>query len=385
MTLAETPTATVAPDRPPRIRWRFVAVLFALATVLRFLYFYLDDLTRGMHDTFVRRALEEGTGNFASALLFPIALLLERRFPVDEGRWRRTWAVHIGGFVLYSALHTSVMALTRAVIAPAIGLGPYDYGIMSVRYFMEAAQDFFSYATFLGLLTLVRVQQRLRDREVLAAQLERDAATARLHALGARLQPHFLFNALNTISSTVYDDPDAADSMIGHLGELLRRSLATNERTEVPLAEEVETLDAYLAFVRARFGDRLRCRVTIDDEALPMGIPALSLQPLVENAVRHGTSLEFGQSDVSVAATASGGSLRIVVENDVDPMTSGPARLGTGLGATRDRLRLLYGDTADLEAIAERGRFRVTLTLPARPVPPSVKPADEPERARAHR
>src|SRR5215475_15383561 len=148
MTLAQTPPATVTPDRPPRIRWRFVAALFAVATVLRFLYFYLDDLTRGMHDTFVRRALEEGTGNFASALLFPIALLLERRFPVDQGRWRRAWAIHLGGFVLYSILHTTVMALTRAALAPALGLGPYDYGIMSVRYPMEAAQDFFSYATF---------------------------------------------------------------------------------------------------------------------------------------------------------------------------------------------------------------------------------------------
>src|SRR5215467_7641249 len=185
MTLAQTPPATVTPDRPPRIRWRFVAALFALATVLRFLYFYLDDLTRAMPGTFVRRALEEGTGNFASALLFPIALALERRFPVDEGRWRRHWPIHVGGLVLYSALHTSVMAVTRAMLSPALGLGAYDYGIMSVRYFMEAAQDFFSYATFVGLLTLVRVQQRLRDRELLAAQLERDAATARLHALGA--------------------------------------------------------------------------------------------------------------------------------------------------------------------------------------------------------
>src|SRR5262252_6442451 len=180
MTLAQTPPATVTSDRPPRIRWSLVAALFALATVLRFLYFYLDDLTRGMHDTFVRRALEEGTGNFASALLFPIALLLERRFPVDEGRWRRTWAIHVGGFILYSVLHTTVIAVTRPVLSPAIGLGPYDYGIMSVRYFMEAAQDFFSYTAFVGLLTLVRVQQRLRDREVIAIELERDAATARL-------------------------------------------------------------------------------------------------------------------------------------------------------------------------------------------------------------
>jgi two-component system, LytTR family, sensor kinase len=384
--MSRAPSASpVTPDRPPRIRWSVVIALFALATVLRFLYFYLDDLTRGMHDTFVRRALEEGTGNFASALLFPIALLLERRFPVDEGRWRRTWAIHIGGYVLYSVLHTTVIALTRAVLAPSVGIGPYDYGIMSVRYFMEAAQDFFSYATFVGLLTLVRVQQRLRDREVVAVQLERDAATARLEALGLRLQSHFLFNALNTISSAVYDDPAGADEMIGHLGELLRRSLRTNDRAEIPLSEEMETLDAYLAFVRARFGDRLECLVTIDIPALQLGVPALLLQPLVENAVRHGASLEFGRSHVALSATKNGGELHIVVENDVAAEATAPVRIGTGLGATRDRLRLLYGDAADLSVAADRGQFRVALRLPARVVQPSVEPAGEPERARAHR
>jgi hypothetical protein len=378
-------SSPVTPDRPPRIRWSVVAALFALATMLRFLYFYLDDLTRGMHGTFAQRALEEGTGNFASALLFPIALLLERRFPVDEGRWRRTWAIHIVGFVLYSGLHTTVIALTRAVLSPALGLGAYDYGIMSMRYFMEAAQDFVSYATFLGVLTLVRMHQRSRDRAVQHAQLERDAATARLESLGARLQPHFLFNALNTISSTVYDDPAAADEMIGQLGELLRRSLRSTDRPEVPLAEELETVNAYIAFVRARFGDRLTCRVTVDDAALPLGIPALSLQPLVENAVRHGASLEFGQSEVAVSATRRGDDLRIVVENDVDTAASGPPRIGTGLGATRDRLRLLYGDAAALDVIAERGRFRVTVRVPAHVVPPTIAPANEAERARTHR
>ena len=385
MARAQDPLANVTPDRPPRIRWSIVVALFALATVLRFLYFYLDDLTRAMHGTFVRRALEEGTGNFASALFFPIALVLERRFPVDDGRWRRNWAIHIGGFVAYSVAHTTLIAATRAVLAPALGLGPYDYGTMSVRYFMEAAQDFFSYAMFLGLLTLVRVQQRLNDRAVQTAQLQRDAATARLQVLGLRLQPHFLFNALNTISSTVYDDPAAADDMIGHLGELLRRSLNTSDRAEVPLIEELETLNAYLAFVRARFGDRIKCTLTIDDSALQMGIPALSLQPLVENAVRHGASIEFGHAEVIVSGKIERGELRIAVENDVSEGTTGPARLGTGLGATRDRLRLLYGDAADLHAAAEDGRFCVTLRLPARPVPPSATPTDELDRARAHR
>jgi two-component system LytT family sensor kinase len=172
--------------------------------------------------------------------------------------------------------------------------------------------------------------------------------------------------------------------MIGHLGDLLRRALRTNDRTEVPLAEEMETLNAYLAFVRARFGDRLQCRVTIDDTALPMGVPALSLQPLVENAVRHGASSEFGHTEVTIDVARVGGDLRIVVENDVNDGAPGPAHVGTGLGATRDRLRLMYGDAADLQVVAERGRFRVTLSLPARAAAPSAV-ADDLAGARAHR
>src|SRR5690348_2923551 len=111
-------------DRAPAIRWSWIVALFAAAGLLRFGYFYLDDLTRAQHGTLVRRLLEEGTGIIASALFFPIAVFMERRFPVDQGRWRRAWVPHLFGFVLYSAAHTSVLALSRTLLAPALGLGP---------------------------------------------------------------------------------------------------------------------------------------------------------------------------------------------------------------------------------------------------------------------
>ena len=116
-------------DRPPRIRWGVVVLLFALATLLRFAYFYLDDLSRQIPGTFVRRLLEEGTGNVASALFFPLAVLLERYFPVDQGRWRRTWFVHVAGYIAYSAAHTTFIAVSRALLFPALGMRAYDYGI----------------------------------------------------------------------------------------------------------------------------------------------------------------------------------------------------------------------------------------------------------------
>ena len=352
-------------DQPPRISWRLTFMLFVLATVLRFAYFYLDDLTRGIHGTLVHRLLEEGTGNFASAILFPIAVLLERRYPLDRGRWQRHWPIHVVGFVVYSVAHTTVIALTRAVVFPATGHGTYDYGVMSVRYFMEAAQDFFSYAFFIAVLTLLRVQQHLRAREVRSAELERDAANARLEVLSLRLQPHFLFNALNTIAATVYDDPVAADDMIGRLGDLLRQALKTGDRPEIRVDEELAMLRAYLTFVEARFGDRLRCELRVDDSVNDLAIPAFLLQPLAENAVRHGALAESGNTEILISVSQSAGRLTILVENDVDESAPAMPRVGTGLGTSRDRLRLMYGTAASLTAGAETGRFRVQVQLPA--------------------
>jgi hypothetical protein len=388
--MLNTPTLDFG-ERPPQIRGRAVLLLFAVAMLLRFAYVYLDDLTRGISGTFVQRALEEGTGNFSSAVLFPIALVAERYFPIDNGRWRRTWLVHVAGYVVYSILHTSLIAVSRALLFPAFGHGAYDYGRMPVRYFMEASQDFFSYAGFIGILTLVRVQQRLRDGEVRAAQLERDAATAQLEALSLRLQPHFLFNALNTISSTVYDDPAAADELIGRLGELLRQSVRTGGRQEISVGEELEVLRAYLALVEARFGDRLRATVDVDPGASGLAVPAFLVQPLVENAVRHGTSLEYTNTSIDIRIVQRGGTLALSVENDVGAADAAAAdaaepRAGTGLTTTRERLRLLYGDAQSLAITRSAGRFRVAVTLPARraPVPAAATP-DETSRARAHR
>jgi len=371
-------------DRPPAIRWSWIVVLFAAAGLSRFGYFYLDDLTHDVHGTLVRRLLEEGTGILASALFFPIAVFMERRFPVDQGRWRRAWAPHVLGFALYSAAHTSVLALSRTVLAPGLGLGQYDYGIMSVRYFMESAQDVFSYFTFIAILTLIRMSARLRAKELRAATLERDAANARLHALSLRLQPHFLFNALNTISSAVYDDPATADELIGRLGELLRASLRTGERQEIAVAEELEVLRAYVSLVEARFSDRLAITTTASPDVMQLAVPAFLLQPLVENAVHHGSALEFSRTTIRVDVRVRETRLELVVEND-GAGDEPNARIGTGLGATRDRLRLLYGADQSLEIKRGDGSFRVTVTLPAHHAPSAEVADAEGVDARSHR
>jgi two-component system LytT family sensor kinase len=361
-------------DRPPTIRARVVAALFAIVGVTRFAYFYLDDLTRQIPGTLVRRALEEGTGVLAAAVLFPIAVVVERRFPLDRGRWRRSWLPHLGGLVLYSVLHTTAMAISRALLFPAIAHVRYDYGILGIRYAMEASQDIVSYAVFIGVLTLLRTQQRLRDREVHAAKLERDAVNTRLESLRLRLQPHFLFNALNTISSTLYENPTAADELIGRLGELLRQSLASADRPEITLAEELDVLRAYQAFIDARFGDRVSFTYDVAPEVLSMAVPAFLLQPLVENGVHHGLSSEFSHVEIAICAALVYERLRLVVENTTSTDRERRERIGIGLGATGARLQLLYGPSASIATEDLGHRFVVTILLPAHAIaaPPST-------------
>jgi two-component system, LytTR family, sensor kinase len=204
-----------------------------------------------------------------------------------------------------------------------------------------------------------------------------------LDALSLRLRPHFLFNALNTISSTVYQDPVAADDLIGRLGELLRRTLHTDGRQEIPLAEELDVLRSYQALVEARFGDRIGFTIDVEPRTTALAVPAFLLQPLVENAVHHGLTAEYDTTHVVVTASREGADLRLSVENDAPDRNVAVPREGTGLGTTRDRLRLLYGTEASLDTVVRDGRFRVTVRLPAREAPAIEHP--DPTIAGAHR
>lgn len=358
-------------DDPPRPRWWIFVGAFVAVFVLRFGYLYLDDLTRARPGTFFTRFLLEITGALAAALLFLGVLWLERRHPLDGGRWRANLPWHVLGLVLYSVMHTTLITMMRGMLFPSFQMGSYDPGSLPMSYFREAGPDTVSYAAFIAVFTLLRMQRRLERERLHATELARDAAEARLEALGLRLQPHFLFNALNTISSAVYDDPVAADTMIGHLGDLLRRALRTADQPEISVAEELEVLRSYLAIIDARFGDRIECELHVDPAARMCAVPTFLLQPLVENAVRHGSAMECGVSHVIVRITVAGPFLHFVVENDIASLATERAGTGTGLGTTTDRLRLLYGDDQQLAAgpVADGTRFRVAIRIPARSAP----------------
>lgn len=366
-------------DDPLRVQWRIFVGAFFAAFVLRFGYLYLDDLARARPGTFSTRFLLETTGSLAAAFLFLGVVWLERRYPLDDGRWRTNISWQVLGLALYSVMHTTLITGMREILFPFFRIGTYDTDSLSIRYLREVGPDMVSYAAFIAVLTLLRMQRRLHRERLQATELARDVAEARLEALGLRLQPHFLFNALNTISSAVYDDPVAADTMIGHLGDLLRHALRTADRPEISVAEEIEVLQAYLAIVDARFGDRIECELHVNPAARTYAVPAFLLQPLVENAVRHGAAMECNVSHVSIRITVEGPVLHLVIENDIASLVTERVGTGTGLGTTTDRLRLLYGNDQQLAAgpVAGGTRFRVAIQIPARSAP-TAQPVAQP-------
>ncbi len=361
-----------------RQRWAMLAALGLAWTLLTFSYKALDRVAWGLPARAGITLLEQFTGVFTGVALLPLIVWITRRFePGGRRRWR--WLpAHAAAFVAFSAGHTSLIWGTRLVLAPLLGLGRYEYATdIPVRYLMEAGSDGTLYITVVLFVLIFDRWRAAQRKELELARVQTRLAEARLHALQAQIHPHFLFNTLNTISSVMYDDVAAADAMISGLGELLRRTMAAGA-AEVPLAEELVLLELYLNIMRARFESGLDVRLSVEDAARNAAVPPLLLQPLVENAIRHGAPAPPEPARIVVSAARVGDDLRLEVRDNgpgVPDAAALPAR-GVGLANTADRLAQLHGDAARVEvANVETGGLRVTLRLPLRPVVATVPAA----------
>ena len=206
------------------------------------------------------------------------------------------------------------------------------------------------------------------SRERKAARLETRLATAQLEVLKMQLQPHFLFNTLHAISALMYRDVESADRMVNRLSDFLRLTLDSSGVQEVTVKREMEYLDRYLEIEQVRFGDRLQVRREIDPDTLDLLVPNLALQPLSENAVRHGIAPRAAGGHIEITARRRGGSLEIEVRDDGPG--AGSIREGVGIANTRARLTQLYGPHARLDlGNASSGGFRTSLILPAHTEP----------------
>ena len=333
LTVMET-SRTESTSRPLHLSpARLAALLVFIPTalgLLTFAYRYLDYVANGVSRPALAPLVEEMTGHYGGVLLLAPAVFLAWRIGLSRRPWPTRIAFHVAALPVYAVLHTTFNWLAREALFPLLGLGDYDYGILRVRYAMELPKEISSYVLVFVIAGLFERYRAARDRELRTSELEARLARAQLHNLQAQLNPHFVFNALNTISSVMYEDVDRADHMLAGLSDLLRRALHASSRHEVTLAEELEVLGIYLDIMRARFGDRLHVEIAVDDDVASALVPTLLLQPLVENALHHGAPPPPEPARIEVRVRRDGDSVRIEVE-DNGPGLPAPTRDGTAL------------------------------------------------------
>lgn len=299
------------------------------------------------------------------AALTPLVLAIRRRWTFEGRGWGWRLPIHLFAAGALSAIHLlAATALLRWTALRELQTTFLQTWASILRGYLE--YDMLMYGAILALGYTWDYRERFRDRAERAEQLESELDRARLLVLENQLQPHFLFNTLNSVSSLVKEDPEAARRMLARLSDLLRHTL-TAERQEVPLRRELESLDLYLDIERERLGDRLRTEFEIEEAALEARVPTLILQPLVENAIRHAVSPRQMGGRVTVAAARSGRDLLLEVRDDGNGSDEATSGSGVGLANTRARLEHLYGELHSLHAApAPGGGFEVAVRLPWR-------------------
>jgi sensor histidine kinase YesM len=365
-------------------------LLFAIATAFAvsstFQAYWLDKITHEhtVPHTLLRLLALNSLYWYIPALLAPVIMAWATRESLRRRRWPIQALVHMAGALVYSIVHTAVMVALRAVLlaqtAPKNISGWWTYAL--AQYLTQLDWLLMTYLFLVGLAHALVYRRESEARALNAAQLETRLVEAQLQALQRQLHPHFLFNTLNTISGLIRTDAEAADVMIDRLGDLLRMTLHTSSTQEVALKDELDVLQKYLEIEKTRFGNRLRVTMSIQPETLDAQVPNLLLQPLVENAIRHGIAPNARPGWIAIHAEQTGSQLTIQIRDSGDGLP--PDRLmalnrGVGLENTRARLEHLYPAAFQFAfSNLERG-FCVTVRIPFQ----VEQVADEPARAGA--
>jgi len=307
-------------------------------------------------------------------LTLPFIVRWSERDPVMPGSMRRLIPLHLWRAVVVSVASGLGILVTKRVANVFLGTPVLTFRqLWSNLLSSWLLLDLFMYAVALCAVSAVVYLRRLREREVAAAQLETTLAQTELKLLKAELDPHFVFNALHTISALVHRDPAAADRMIARLSDFLRLSFASTGAQEVSLQQELEHLRAYMEVQIIRFRGRLALEVDVPPELLSCPVPNLLLQPLIENVVKHAVAKALRPVNAVVRARRHGSELVVEIADDGPGLPAGGERReGIGLANTRGRLQKLYpgAHRLVLEGRAEGGS-RVVVSLPYRRGTPS--------------
>ena len=334
--------------------WTFLGLSFAGR-------YYILLSSAGLYVTW-KEAVTSSLGDwYVFALLSIPVMELARRFGLEEGRWKRSLAVHVVGSVLFSL---SFMAL-RAELATWEGGAGFQEAFKNLLV-KTWHFNLLIYWVILVARYAIEYYRKYRERELAALDLEKSLAQAKLQALQMQLNPHFLFNTLHSISSLMHQDVEAADRMIVRLSDLLRAALEGSDTQEVELQQELEFLKRYLEIEQTRLGSRLTVKMDIAPETLRARVPNLILQPLVENAIKHGIEPRARPGRIELRAERHNGTLALEVRDNGRGLPEGKVvEEGVGLSNTRARLRGLYGDAHrfDLKPV-EGGGLLIQVSIP---------------------
>ena len=352
-------------------RW---AIIFAVWTVVAFFFtgqWYYSNLLGERPLTWREAAAPQFIYAYLWIAGSVLILWLAERFPVEGRLWRRNVPLHLlfataFVFLISGAFH--VVYFLLVVKSPS----QHYTLVATLRWIIyNSSENYGIYGLLVLLNQVFRYYRRFREGELRTSRLQTQLTQAQLEALKMQLQPHFLFNTLHSISALVHRDPDAADRMIARLGDFLRLTLENSGAQEVSLQKELEFLTCYLEIERVRFQDRLTTSVEVEPGALDAPVPNLILQPIVENALRHGIAQTRGPGRVEISAKRDKGSLRIRVRDNGPGLAAitrpdDGLKEGLGLSNTRARLEQLYGAAHRFELEnAPGGGLLVTLEIPA--------------------
>ncbi|HKR15562.1 MAG TPA: histidine kinase [Pyrinomonadaceae bacterium] len=357
-----------------RMKWVAIVAVWAMLGVIYAGPIYFEVRAKGM-DHAAWRVFSWGILMWVAwAPLTPPIIWLARRFSLIDGAWKKNLLVHLPAFLVLSILHSAAATAITLGVDPFEGMGdsPKTFWARFVpRMQGSFGSDLLVYGAVIGACYALDYYRKYREREILATRLEAQLAQAQLDSLRMQLHPHFLFNTLNSIAGLVRDNRNqAAVSMLVGLSDLLRHTLEHSSRHEVELREEISFIKLYLSIQEMRFSDRLRLEFDIDPATAKAMVPNLILQPLTENALRHGIGRSAASGFVGISSAVENGNLRLTVYDNGaglpdDWQLKGSA--GIGLANTAARLQQLYDNEHQFD-IRNRdgGGVEVVIVVPLR-------------------
>lgn len=376
----ETDEVKIGINPRPWLIWAMSFGFWTLIAIAGSVTMYQFDRLRGFPVTFRSMIALQFSQTLTYAPLTPFVLALARRYPVQRGVLGRRALLYFGGAVVFTLSHVVLRGLTYPVWDTRIrgyASAIWDSGAHALRLRWDLFESLFfqnvidditgTYVPIVLIAHVVSYYQRFRERELRSSQLQTQLAKSHLQALKSQLQPHFLFNTMHSISALMLTDVQAADRMMTRLSDLLRMSLEASGTQITTLSHELEFLNCYLEIEKVRFEERLTIVLNIAPETLDAQVPHLLLQPLVDNAVKHGISKLNDGGEIQISATAAGAELQLEVKDNGPGMSQpdGPQRTGLGLKVTRERLEALYGQEQSMELVhPSEGGAAVRICIP---------------------